>query len=89
MREVQIEGHTFQIRGLRRGELKALRRDKGITLLDLDLQNVEEAQDIVFDMVLSEEDVKTLDGLENAAALKVWQAILKETYGAGDEEKNS
>jgi len=88
MRDIKINKDVFTVRGLRRGELKKLRRENGINLLDLDLKNAEEAQDVVFDLVLSKQEIKKLDGLENRYALQVWQAILKETYGAEDEEKN-
>ena len=88
MRIVTIDEHKFEVRGLLRGEVKELRREHDIVLVNLSPANAEEAQDRVFELIFSLEDLERIDALPNADALKLWQAVLKETYGAKDEEKN-
>jgi len=87
MREITVEGRHFLVRGLTRGEVKALKTD-GINLLDLSMASADDAIDAVFEIVFDEDTRRAIDGMVNSAAMSLWQAVLKETYGAGDEEKN-
>ena len=50
MREVEINGKKFEVRGLLRGEVRALRAD-GINLMDLSPARADDAIDAVFDIV--------------------------------------
>ena len=87
MRELKLEGQIFEVRGLKRKEVKALNRE-GFNLVELDIGNADEAMDRVFECVFSKAEIKKIDDLENKNAIELWRAILKETYGAVDEEKN-
>ena len=88
MREVTINGKLFQVRGLKRKEVKQLRKE-GLPLMNLQPENAEEAQDRVFEMVFNEGELAIIDEMDNKDALRLWQEILAETYGVGDETKNS
>ncbi len=88
MREETIENKIFQVRGLKRKELKQLRADK-IDLNDLDATRAEEVMDIVFAIVFTPEQIAEIDEMENKYAIRLWIAVLKETFGSGEEEKNS
>ncbi|BBO92051.1 hypothetical protein [Desulfosarcina ovata] len=88
MRTVTLGSNDFDVRPLKRKEVKQLRKD-GITLVNLDPAKGEEAMDRVFDMVFTPDQIAVIDELDNPDALKLWSAVLKETYGAQDEEKNS
>ena len=88
MREVTYEERTFEVRALKRKEVKELKKD-GYVISNLSPANADDCLDRVFSMVFSEEDIKAIDEMPNHAAISLWQDILKETYGAKDEEKNS
>jgi len=87
MREIEINKKSFNVRGLTRGEIKKLRKD-GINLVTLTRENADEVVDKVFGLVFDAETVDVIDDMPNSAAMELWQAVLKETYGAWDEEKN-
>jgi len=87
MRELKFESHVFEVRGLKRKEVKALNKE-GFNLSSLDIGNADEAMDRIFECVFSKAVIKKIDELENKNAIELWRAILKETYGAVDEEKN-
>ncbi len=87
MRTVEIDGQAFEVRGLKRKEVKQLKRE-GIILVNLDPEMGEDAMDKVFDMVFTTDQIEEIDELQNADALQIWSAILLETYGAPGEEKN-
>lgn len=88
MREIEINGRTFKVRSLKRKEIKALRK-QGFILIDLKPENAEEAQDKVFEMVFGPDDIAAIDEMDNRDVMILWRAILAETYGAPEEEKNS
>jgi len=89
MRIVRTDsGRQFNVRGLTRGEVKRLRADDGISLTNITAENAEAALDKVLELVLSEHEVHELDDLPNRVAMDVWLAVLAETYGSRDEEKN-
>lgn len=81
-------GRQFNVRGLTRGEVKRLRDDDGIVLTRITADNAELALDAVLEMVLSEHEFIELDDLPNRLAMDIWLAVLAETYGSRDEEKN-
>ena len=87
MREVIIGDRTFRVRGLKRKEIKAL-RDRGFVLLALEGKDLDAAQDATFEMVFSKEELAAIDELDNRDALRLWDAILRETSPAADEVKN-
>lgn len=90
MRIVKTDsGRQFQVRGLTRGEVRRLREDDGIVLTDINADNAEQALDRVLEIVLSDHDRKELDDLLYRVSLDIWTAVLAETYGSRDEEKNS
>lgn len=45
--------------------------------------------DAVFAATFGDADLSAIDEMRNGDALRLWTAILKETFGAPDEEKNS
>lgn len=87
MRQIKIGNKTFEVRGLSRGEVRQVRQ-AGFNLNVLTLENAEDALDFVFDIVFSKEDNLILDDLPNSFSMKVWRAVLFETYGSEEEEKN-
>lgn len=90
MRIVKTDsGRQFNVRGLTRGEVKRLRAEEEIDLLRITGENAEQALDRVLEMVLSEHELHELDALPNRVAMDIWTAVLAETYGSRDEEKNS
>lgn len=88
MRKVNLDGEDIEIRGLKRKEVKALKKE-GIHLTELSPRQAEDAMDRVFEMVFSEADLARIDEAPNKNVMNVWTGVLKETYGAPDEEKNS
>jgi len=86
MREVEINGTIFEVRGLKRKEIKKLRKD-GIVLTGLDAEKADIAMDLIFELLFANQ-IELIDDMENADALKLWVAVMRETYGASDEEKN-
>lgn len=89
MRKETICGRTFNVRPLTRGEVKSLRKEHGCNLMALAPDKAEEAMDRVFEMEFNEEEIAFIDKKENPEALKLWKAVLAETYGSQGEEKNS
>ena len=83
------DGVQFNVRGLTRGEVKRLRSDNGISLSNITSENAEDALDRVLGIVLSEHEQHELDDLPYRVALDIWTAVLAETFGSRDEEKNS
>jgi len=88
MREIKRSDTTFKVRALTRGELKQLRA-AGYNLSNLTLEIAEEAVDAAFEMVFSKSEIQDIDALPNTDAMEIWRALLAETYGSQDEEKNS
>ncbi len=89
MRTVTTEsGRIFNIRGLTRREVKRLAHEDQINLLKIDSDNAEQALDRVLNMVLTKHDLHELDDLPYRVSLDIWSAVLAETFGSRDEEKN-
>lgn len=89
MPEIDVKGHRYSVRSLKRGEIRELREKHDISLSGLTMEKADEAVDMVFDLVFSEEEKILIHDLENPSAMKLWREILKETYGSPGEEKNS
>jgi len=87
MRDVMVGDEVFHIRGLTRGEIKSLRAE-GVNLMALTVNDADKAFDLVVAMVFDSAAVAWIDSQENRVGMKLWEAVLKETFGAEDEEKN-
>jgi len=87
MREIEIAGKVLSIRGLKRKEIKSLRK-KGFEISALKIAQVDDLLDDVFPMIFNEQDVELIENSTYKEGTKIWTAILKETYGNKDEEKN-
>jgi len=89
MNLIEVNNKLIEIRGLTRGEIKQL-ADLGYTYFGCvpTMETANQAQDKCLAMVLSEDDLAFVDTCSNKDAIRVWTEILKETYGAPDEEKN-
>ncbi len=90
MATIKIKKRKITVRPLTRGEIKKL-KDCGYTYFGCmpSFDQANDALDKAFKIQLSKEDLVFLDTCTNKDARKVWEEILKETYGAKDEEKNS
>ena len=86
MKEVEIAGQVFRIRSLKRGEVKKLRQE-GYSLLNLTPENAEEAQEKVFEILFTKDQLEAMDQLDYPDSLKIWQAILDETYNIDEPTK--
>ena len=89
MREITIDGREICIRPLTRREIKGLKK-YGFSMLGCvpKFETIDEAIDEGFSLVLAPDEIAFLDDQPAEATKSVWTAILKETYGAEDEEKN-
>lgn len=88
---IKVKGREIEIRALTRGEIKGL-RDYGYTYMGCKtptLDTANDCQDEALKIVVSSDDLEFLDTRPLRDATCVWTEILKETYGAQDEEKNS
>ena len=88
MRDIEIANKVLSVRGLKRKEIKKLKKD-GINLGDLKLEQIDDVLDTIFPMVFSKKDVELIEDAAYKESVKVWTAILEETFGSKDEEKNS
>jgi len=97
MRVILVGDTNIDVRGLTGKEIKKLqaegipvsRLNIDVVKLAQDLDLAEETMDKVLDTVLTDEQKEILDDQPNKQILKVWGAVVKETWGAPDEEKNS
>ena len=79
-------GKSFEIRGLKRGEIKMLRK-KGFNLAKIDAAEMDIAADEIVAIVLGEA-VSAADELQNSDYIKMVRDILEATYGSPESEKN-
>ena len=94
MRVIEIPGREIEVRGLKRKEIKALKeygyyRSRFAPVKEDDPEALDAAMDAVIEKVLKKADLAALDDCEPRWTSEVWLGIIKETYGAPDEEKNS
>jgi len=89
MREIKVGNpeQSFDVRPLKRGEVKKLKAD-GLDINNLTPENADDCLDRVFDMIFDDRDIERIDELPNPDALTIWRAILKESFGSKEEEKN-
>ena len=81
-------GRQFNVRGLTRREVKSLANEDGINLTNITADNAEKALDRVLEIVLTEHELHELDDMPYRVSMNIWTAVLSETYGSRDEEKN-
>lgn len=86
MREVIVEGKEFSVRPLKRSEVKALKKD-GLNLGKIPPEEMDLWLDRIFELVFPGM-LSDIDDLPPRAASKLFEAVMKETYGDKDEEKN-
>jgi hypothetical protein len=83
------ESRTLNIRALKRKEIKTL-SGLGYSYIGCvpKMETAGEAVDKALEAVLDEQTLAFLDECDNSAVKDTWRAVLKETYGDKDEEKN-
>ncbi len=88
MRDVKIDDTiTLSVRGLTRNEVKQLKKE-GFNLMNPAPETAEELLDTVLETTLTDEQVTILGDKPYRCTTDVFQAVMKETFGAPDEEKN-
>ncbi len=83
----EFGGKSFEIRPLKRGEIKTL-RGKGFNLTNLQQDQADEVIDEVIAIVLPDQ-VSEVDELPNSAVMDLFKEIVNATYGIGEAAKNS
>ncbi len=86
MREVTIDGHVFEVRPLKRSEMKALKK-QGFNLGKIDPAEMDDWLDKIMELALPGR-LEEIDDLPPKAANQLFEAVLKESYGDKTEEKN-
>jgi len=86
MREITVENITFQIKHLKRSEVKALKKE-GFVIGKIDNEQMDDWIDRMIEMSLPGR-LAEIDDLPPKASYKIFEAILKETFGDKVEEKN-
>ena len=84
---IRVADEDFQVRGLLRREVRKL-KEKGLSISGMDMEKAEETMDAVLQMVLSPEQADRLEDLPYAESVRVWNEVVKLTYGSPGEEKN-
>jgi len=96
MIDIETSSGTIQIRGLTSQEVKQLKEEGfpiyrfgfDVSKLYADLDQAEKAQDRVFEIVLSGKEREAIENGPNVVSLKVWRAILDESFVNEAAEKN-
>jgi hypothetical protein len=86
MREITVENITFQIKHLKRSEVKALKKE-GFIIGKIDNEQMDDWIDRMIEMSLPGR-LAEIDDLPPKASYKIFESILKETFGDKVEEKN-
>lgn len=96
MREIVIAGVPLRVRGLRLSEIASGLRELGYGRFsfapegELDEERLARIMDAALERVLGPEAMEALDRAGGVRALSAaWRAILEETYGTPETEKNS
>lgn len=85
-RRVEIGGKAFEIRGLKRREVKTLRAE-GFRPGQLDAEKADDYMDRVFDLIgVAPSEV---DDLQYAEALELFRQVMEMTFLGEAERKNS
>jgi hypothetical protein len=89
MRTIEIEGQKFEVRSLTRGEIKEL-QSFGYNYITCNLkqEKADKGLDKCLEILFDKKQMQFLDTCSNSKVRNLWIEILKETYGAPDEEKN-
>lgn len=89
-REDTGETRKIQIRALKKKEIRSLKEyGYGSFFFKPDGEHPDDAIDKALEAVLSAEELEFLDECGNTESTRAWKEMLKETYGAKEEEKNS
>jgi hypothetical protein len=86
MREVTIDGITFQVNPLKRKEIKELKK-QGFKMGAIDNDQMDDWIDKLIEISLPGR-LPEIDDLPPRASYKIFEAILKESFGDKTEEKN-
>jgi hypothetical protein len=86
--KITLGGRDISFRGLTRREVKRLKAD-GFNLNNLYPEQLDDAVDAVFSLVMDQEDIDYLDDCVAQDALKAWRAVMDATFGSKAAEKNS
>jgi len=87
-RKVKVGDNELSVRGLKRKEIKALKK-KGYEIGKLKIEQVDDLIDEILPMIFNKKDVELIEDSPYKVSVQIWTAILKETYGSAGEEKNS
>ncbi len=88
MRDVKIDNTlTLSVRGLTRNEVKQFKKE-GFNVSSPSPETADDMLDKLLETALTEEQVTILGEKPYHCTTDVYKAIMKETYGAPDEEKN-
>lgn len=87
MRKITLDQQTFKVRALKFKEIEML-DDEGIDLTSIPPSKAFKTMKRVFGLVFQEDELAAIRELDFNESLALWGAVLKETYGARDEEKN-
>jgi DNA-directed RNA polymerase subunit F len=89
MRQVKLEDNSvIEVRGLTRREVKQFKTE-GIEFSSMSPDAAEKALDDVLEIVVDKKIHEKLEDMTFRYSSDVFRAVLKETFGAPDEEKNS
>ena len=90
MGKIKIGDKLIDVRPLTRGEIEGLKDcGFGVALCIPTVEQANDAYEKSIQIVLSDDDQAYLMTRPPSDTKKVWVEMLKETYGAPDEEKNS
>lgn len=88
-KEFETSQGTVTLRGLKRGEIKKL-RSAGINVGgNIPLENLEDHTAAVLAVILPESFMEKFDDLEESEILQMHREVLRLTYPAEDQSKNS
>ena len=88
-KEVQTDEGTITVRGLKRGEIKALKA-QGINFgAGIPVEKIEESTAAALKIILSPEDYERLDEFFEADLLKIHRTMIELTYPSEEQAKNS
>lgn len=85
-KRIEIGGRTFEVRGLKRREVKALRAG-GFRPGNVDAENADDYMDKVFELIGC--DLSEVDDLEYAEAMEIFKQVMEMTFIGEGERKNS
>lgn len=86
MREITVEGIQFTVKPLKRSEIKDLKR-QGFVMGKIENEQMDDWIDRLIEMSLPGR-LAEIDDMPPRASYKIFEAILKETFGDKAEEKN-